>query len=202
MELDPKKVAEQLDDIAAAFSALALTFRTAGDGEPAASGKPKAGGKPAAKSSAKVAAGAAEEPAELTEDDVREALKELVAAKGKDVMVSALESVGAAKLGDVDESQYTELMGKIAELTEAPEPEPEPVKKGKPAAKKAAVKKAGPTLEQVTEAASALIDADKPAYLKLMKKLGKPSDMAEDDYAAAIAAYEAAMPEADDAALL
>jgi hypothetical protein len=63
-------------------------------------------------------------------------------------------------------------------------------------------KKAGPTLDDVTEAAKALIDADKPAYLKITKKLGKPSEMDESVYAQAIAAYQEAMPEAGDDDLL
>lgn len=196
MELDTNKVADQLDEVAALLIALSGTFRAAGGGGATAGGKSTAGGKPAGKPPAKVAAGADEGAAELTEDDVREALKELVAAKGKDVMVSALESVGAAKLGDVDESQYQELMDKIEELKA--EEEAEPTKPAKKVAAKKAAKKAGLTLEDVTAAASALIDADKPAYMKLMKKLGKPSDMDEANYAAAIAAYEAAMPDNDD----
>jgi hypothetical protein len=203
MELDMNKVADQLDELAQVVIALSGTFRAAGGGGGTASGKGKTGGKPAGKPPAKVAAGAAEEGAELTEDDVREKLKELVAAKGKDVMVSALESVGAAKLGDVDESQYAELVEKIDELIAEEETEPEPAKPAKKVAAKKTAKKAGPTLEEVTAAASALIDADKPAYMKLMKKLGKPSDMDEANYAAAIAAYEAAMPDTDgDDALL
>ena len=53
----------------------------------------------------------------------------------------------------------------------------------------------------MTEAAKALIEADKPAYVKLTKKLGKPSEMDESDYAAAIEAYTEAMPADDDALL-
>jgi hypothetical protein len=195
MSLNHKKVAEQLDVISEAFTALAGTFRHGGsagadssvDGEAA---KPVRASKPAAgKSKAK-------EASELTIDDVRTKLKELVEAKGKEKMVEALESVGAGKLADVDESQYQELVDKAQEFIDE---EDEPAPKAKPAAKKT-TKKAGPTLDEVNEAAKALITADKPAYLKLTKKLGKPSEMDEADYAAAIEAYMEAMPseEAED----
>ena len=198
MSINSKKIAEQLDAISEAFMALAGTFRAGssdtadsdGDGEVA---KPVRGAKSAAKPAAsKPAAKKAEAPAEsdLTIDEVRAKLKELVEAKGKEKMVEALESVGAGKLGDVDESQYQELLDKAQEFID--EEDDAPAKKAAPKGK---AKKAGPTLDEVNEAAKALITADKPAYLKLAKKLGKPSEMDEDDYAAAIAAYEQAMPE-------
>lgn len=201
MSINSKKVAEQLDAISEAFMVLASTFRSGGSSdddstgdEPAA--KPVRGSKPAAKPAAsKPAAKKAEAPAEsdLTIDEVRAKLKELVESKGKDKMVEALESVGAGKLGDVDESQYQELLDKAQEFID--EEDEAPAKKPAPKGK---AKKAGPTLDEVNEAAKALIAADKPAYLKLAKKLGKPSEMDEDDYAAAIAAYEQAMPEGSE----
>jgi hypothetical protein len=58
-----------------------------------------------------------------------------------------------------------------------------------------------PTLEQVKAAATALIDADRPAYMALSAKIGKPSTMPESDYAKALAEYAAAMP-VDDAGLM
>ena len=203
MSINSKKVAEQLDIISEAFMALAGTFRSGsssdedgdGDGEAA---KPVRGAKSASKPASKPAAKKTEavEESELTIDDVRTKLKELVEAKGKEKMVEALESVGAGKLADVDESQYQELVEKAQEfIDEEEEADPVPAKKA-PAKGKA--KKAGPTLDEVNEAAKALIAADKPAFLKLSKKLGKPSEMEEDDYAAAIAAYEQAMPEDAD----
>lgn len=200
MSINSKKVAEQLDAISEAFMALASTFRSGGsdtadtDGdEPAA--KPVRGAKSTPKPAAKPAAKKAQaEQDELSIDDVRTKLKELVEAKGKEKMVEALESVGAGKLADVDESQYQELVDKAQEFIEEEEEEEEDEPAPKPAAKGKA-KKAGPTLDDVNEAAKALIAADKPAYLKLSKKLGKPSEMEEDDYAAAIDAYEQAMPE-------
>ena len=199
MSINSKKVAEQLDAISEAFMALAGTFRSGVEGgadtdgdEPAA--KPVRGAKSTPKPAAKPAAKKAQaEQDELSIDDVRTKLKELVEAKGKEKMVEALESVGAGKLADVDESQYQELVDKAQEFIDEEDEEPAP----KPAAKGKA-KKAGPTLDDVNEAAKALIAADKPAYLKLSKKLGKPSEMEEDDYAAAIAAYEQAMPEDED----
>lgn len=201
MSINSKKVAEQLDIISEAFMALAGTFRSgsssdedgAGDGEVA---KPvrgaKSTAKPAASKPAATKAKAVEE-SDLTIDEVRAKLKELVEAKGKEKMVEALESVGAGKLGDVDESQYQELLDKAQEFID--EEDEAPAKKPAPKGK---TKKAGPTLDEVNEAAKALIAADKPAYLKLAKKLGKPSEMEEDDYATAIAAYEQAMPEGSD----
>lgn len=200
MSLNHKQVAAQLDAISEAFMALAGTFRSecsdgqdnGGDEPPA---KPVRGGKPAAKSAAKPVAKKAEavEESDLSIDEVRAKLKELVETKGKDKMVEALESVGAGKLADVDESQYQDLVDKAQEFID--EEDESPAKK--PPAKKTA-KKAGPTLDEVNEAAKALIQADKPAYLKLSKKLGKPSEMDEADYAEAISAYEGAMPEEAD----
>jgi hypothetical protein len=193
-ELNIKAIAEQLDIISEAFTKLSGTFR--GDAGSATGGsadgkaaKPVRGSKPAAPAK-KVEPDAVE----LTQDDVRDALRELVELRGKEVMVQALESVGAGKLADVDESQYQELLDKVNELKEEPAEAPAPVKGKKAPAKKPA----GPTLDEVTEAAKALIEADKPAFVKLSKKLGKPSEMDEADYADAIAQYEAAMPAADE----
>lgn len=196
MSLNHKAIAAQLSIIGTAYLALEGYFRAASgdageEGGDAPASKPVRGGKsaPASKPAAKKAQ-AEPADADLSIDEVREKLKELVAAKGKEKMVEALESVGAGKLADVDESQYQELVDKAQEFIDEDD-EPAPAKK--PAAKKG--KKAGPTIDEVNEAAKALIAADKPAYMKLTKKLGKPSEMDEADYAAAIAAYEEAMPE-------
>jgi hypothetical protein len=109
-------------------------------------------------------------------------------------MVEALESVGAGKLADVDESQYQELLDKAQELIdEEDEPEEKPKTKAKPAAKKAKAV----TLDELTAAAKELIEADKPAFVKLSKKFGKPSECDEDQYADYLKAIQAAMPEAD-----
>jgi hypothetical protein len=201
MSINSKKVAEQLDAISEAFMALAGTFRSGGiggegssvDGEaekpvrPSKSAVKPATSRPTAKKAQTV------DDSDLTIDDVRTKLKELVEAKGKEKMVEALASVGAGKLADVDESQYQELVDKAQEFID--EEDEAPAKKPAP---KGNAKTAGPTLDEVNEAAKALIAADKPAYLKLAKKLGKPSEMEEDDYAAAIAAYEQAMPEGSE----
>lgn len=198
-----RALSAQMATAAEAFAAMSATFSsssgdaTDGDGDGPAE-KPVRGRKSTPAPTAGKSKGKAQETSEdLTEDDVRDALRELVELRGKEVMVQALESVGAGKLADVDESQYQELMDKVNELKEEePEEAPPPARGKKPAAKTKAKK--GPTLEDVTEAAKALIDADKPAYLKITKKLGKPSEMEEDAYADAIAQYEAAMPEAED----
>lgn len=190
-ELNLKKLADQFDELAATLTAISGTFRTGAGGSKGAGVDGKTAGRtPAGKAkAAKVEEGSDEE---LTIDAVRAKLKELVEAKGKDKMVEALESVGAGKLADVDESQYQELVDTAQGIIDEEEDEA-PTKK--PAAKKTAKAKKGPSLEDVNTAAKALIEADKPAYMKLTKKLGKPSEMDESDYAAAIEAYEGAMPE-------
>lgn len=201
--MNAKKIAQQLDIISEAFTALASTFRAGGSGEDDSDGDATpAESVPAtpaaAKRTRKSRAAAAPTPApaededEVTVDDVREKLKALMEAKGKDRMVEALASVGAGKLSDVDESQYQELINTAQQyMDEEEEEEEEPPKKRTRKAK-------GPTLDEVTAAAKALIAADKPAYLKITKKLGKPSEMDAADYAEALAAYEAAMPEEEE----
>lgn len=192
--MNHKLIADQLDNAADALHAVADCFREqSGDGadsaadaapaKPVSKPKPAATVKPAAKKAA------AEEP-EVTIDDMREKLKELIAAKGKEKMVEALATVGAGKLADVDESQYSELMATVDTMIadEGEAEVPVPAKKTKTPAV---------TLEQVSDAAKALIAADKPAYLALAKKLGKPSEMDAKGYAAALTAFQDAMP-ADD----
>jgi hypothetical protein len=188
-----RKASELFQTASEAFAELSAMFSSdssddAGGSTDGKATKPVRGAKSAA--STKPTSKKKEEKVELTQDDVRDALRELVELRGKEVMIQALESVGAGKLADVDESQYEELMEKVNELKET-EPDEAPSTKAKPKGKA----KKGPTLDDVTAAAKALIDADKPAYVKLTKKLGKPSEMEEDDYVAAIAAYEEAMPE-------
>lgn len=196
--LDLKKVATLLATIAEAFGALEATFRASAGAGGAASDDGKAGGKPARKSSSKVEAGdddGGEDYSDATEDDVREALKELIASHGKEAAVAAFGAVGATKLAEVDESEYPALMAKVKELGAEPAEEAEEPP-AKPAKKTTARGKAkGPTLDDVTEAAKALIDADKPAYLKLVKKFGKPSECEADQYGAFLKALQDAMPE-------
>lgn len=188
-DVNNKAAADLFDEIAEKFTALSSLFRTSGgssgttknDGKVAGSSKP-------AKSSPKVEKG---DEDEVDEDTLREKLKELADAKGVDRMVEALAVAGAGSLKEVDESQYADVFAEAQRLIDL-EDEDAPAPK-KVAAKKTAKKK-GPSLEDVQAAAQALIDADKPAYLKLAKKLGKPSEMEEPDYTKAIAAYEEAMP--------
>ncbi len=187
-DIDHAKVADALLDISTAFSSLSAFFRDGaasevGGGGSSKAGKPARGSKPAAKPASKKE----EDTEELSIDTVREKLKELVEAKGKDKMVEALESVGAGKLADVDESQYQELVDKAQELIDE-EDAPK-----KPAAKKGKAKAV--TLEQLTEAAKELIAADKAAFTKLSKKYGKPSEADEDVYAEYLKAIQDAMPE-------
>lgn len=198
MTLDPKtlkKLADQFDELAASLTAIGGTFRDAAGsgGDKAGNGKP-AGTKSRAGSPAPVETGADDE---VTEDSLRDDLRALADAKGKDVMLEALEHVGAAKLSDVDESQYADLKEKIDELAAAEEAEPEPAKKApaKKTAKKTAKKAV--TLEELQEAAKELIDADKPEFLKLSKKFGKPSECDEGTYAEYLEAIKGAMPATD-----
>lgn len=201
MELNHEQVAETLDEIAGLFLKLSGTFRPSSSGSKVGSAngsaaKPVRGAKPATKSTPKKE----EADEDLSIDTVREKLKELVEAKGKDKMVEALESVGAGKLADVDESQYQELVDKAQELIDAEdddELEEKPVVK-KPAAKKAAAKVKAVTLDELTEAAKELIASDKAAFVKLTKKFGKPSECDEDQYGDFLKAIQAAMPEDTD----
>jgi hypothetical protein len=199
MELNHEQVAEKLDQISELFMQLAGSFRPRGgsakggsvDG---AAAKPVRASKPAAGKSKPAPKEEAEADEDLSIDTVREKLKELVEAKGKDKMVEALESVGAGKLADVDESQYQELMDKAQELIdEEDEPEEKPAKKAAPAKKTAKAKAV--TLDELTAAAKELIAADKAAFTKLSKKFGKPSECDEDQYADYLKAIQAAMPE-------
>lgn len=117
-------VAERFDEAAAALIAIGGTFRAAADGGKDAGDDGKAGGKPAkpakdvkGSGGGKKGGKAAEE--EVTEDSLRERLKELASTKGKDVMAEALAHVDAARLPDVDDDDYTKLNDKITELMEA-----------------------------------------------------------------------------------
>lgn len=200
MDLNHKAIAEALAAISEQFDILAGCFRNGGSDSSGAGVDGAAGGKkrPPAK---KTAAPAADDTDyDELRDQTRAKLQELLEAKGKEVMVAALESVGAGKLADVDDTQLQELHDKAQEFIDAEEEEeetPPPAKKGR--AKKAAAPAV--TLEQLQEAARALIEADKAAYMKLAKKHGKPSEMDESGYAAALAAFQEAMPaeeEGDD----
>lgn len=170
--------------IAEAFTAIEGTFRSAGKGGSADAGDAKPSGK-------------SSKSEDIDLDTLKEALKDLAEAKGKDKVAEALTEVGAGRLSDVDESQFQELMDKVKELMEA-EDEPEPAKKTRSRSKKPAAPEVD--LDSVTEKFKALVKADKPAAVKLLKKLGvaKISELEEDDFAKADGLIDAAMPEDDD----
>jgi hypothetical protein len=195
MSQDNKAIASKLEEIGEAMIALSTLFLAGGDKEAKGTGAPKAAAKSAAKPKP-----VPEQPDEHTEDDVRAALKGLTEKHGKDKMVEALGTVGAGKLADVDDSQYSELMATVAEMMDAETEAPEP--KGKPAAKKAAKKK-GPTVDEVTAKFKELIAADKALAKSVLKELGvaKVSDLDEDQYQEAIDAAQVAIDGADDGLL-
>ena len=176
-----KKLAAQFDDLASTLTAISGTFRSGsgsaedegGDAAPAKSVRGKA-----TKPSAKPAAKSKATEATVTEDEVRDALKELAATKGKEKMADALAEVGAGRLPDVDESDYPALMAKIKELTEEEDEAP----KAKPAAKGEA-KKVAITYEQVEEKFRELVAADKKAAKGVLNEAGlaKLSEVDQDD---------------------
>ena len=192
MSQDNKAIAAQLEVIAEAFMALSTMFLAGGDKADKATGAAKASAKPAAKSKP-----VSEPITEVSEDDVRTALKGLMEKHGKAKMVEALGTVGAAKLGDVDESQYGELLetvnGLMADEPEAAEPEE------KPAKAKRAPKKKGPTAEDVLAKFKELIEADKALAKAVLTKLGvaKVGELDEEQYQEAIDAAQAAIDGAD-----
>lgn len=200
MELKHEEIAEAFDAINEQIGKLASYFRngSSGTGGAGVNGTTK---KPAAKSAAAGKAGstakskakAEPEDSDLTIEEVREKLKELVEARGKEVMVQALESVGAGKLADVDESQYGELMEEVERLmAEEPEEAPEPAKKTRARSK---AKAKGPTMDDLVEKFKELIEADRAAAKAVVKELGvaKISEVDDDDIVDAMAAVEAAL---------
>lgn len=195
MSQDNKAIAAKYQEIGEAFIALSTLFLAEANQAGEATGTKKAAAKPAAKS--KPVPTPADD-ADISEDDVRTALKGLMEKHGKDKMVEALGTVGAGKLADVDDSQYAELIATVeafmAEEIEAPEPE-----KAKPAAKRVAKKK-GPTLDDVTAKFKELIGTDKALAKSVLKELGvaKVSELDEDQYQEAIDAAQAAIDGADD----
>lgn len=211
-ELNLSKLAEQFDQLAELMTAISGTFRDGGSGS--------AGESADAKPARKVRAAApADEPAEkparaskrkpapaddeaedtFTEDQVRNALKELAAVKGKDAMAEALASVGAGRLPDVDENDYAVLMKAVKEAMEAEyEEEEKPAPKAKGKAKPKAI-----DFDDVKEKFMQLVDADKAAAKKVLKaagvaKLGEV-DVDDADAVADLAkAIDEALENADD----
>lgn len=203
--MDYEKAAEACDDIAAAYGKLANIFRAATDTVAPAKRTRGAKGnerdddnddKPAKRGTAKGKTKAAEQDEDLTIDDVREVLRELVDAKGKEKLAEALASVGAGKLADVDESQYGELVEEAKRMITEEEPEEAPAakKRTREPAKK------GPTAEDLLEKFKELIAADKTKAKAVLKDLGvsKISEVDDDDVADAMEAVEAALAEGDD----
>lgn len=201
-----ERLAKQFDELAELITAISGTFRDAGEGGDggAVDGKAakpvRSGGKPAAKSATKKAS-----KEELTEDDVREAMEALTKAKGKDALVEALSHVGASRFSEVEETEWPSFKEKMDELMAADDDvdddDDAPAKgKAKPAAKKAAAKKAKvPDLDDdIQPKFSELVDADRAAAKKILKKHGatKLSELEEDNYVEFLADVEAALEEA------
>lgn len=214
MTLNTKQLAKQFDEMSELLMAIAGTFRNAGssgeaegdDDTPAKSvrgtGK-SAASKPAAKKASK--------EADLTEDDMREALEALSDAKGKDALVEALSHVGAGKFSEVDEGDWPELKTKVDELMAADDdlgdddadktPKGRKATASKPAAKKAAAKKKALSLEDDVQPKFAeLVDADRDQAKKLLKKHGaaKLSELDEDSFVDFLADVEAALEAAGE----
>ena len=202
-DLNHATIAAALAIIAEQFTVLEGAFRaSAAGGKGAAVDGKAAGSKVRAGSKAPV-----EEGDDVTEDAVREALKELSAAKGKEVMVATLAKFGAGKLSEVDESSYGELMQAIKDAQE--EEEEQPAAKKATAAKKTAAKKPAAKAEpevdidDLTEKFKALVEHDKASAKAVLKKAGlaKLSDLDTDDADAVKELYDAiveALPEEDD----
>lgn len=125
--------AEALENAAAAArtiegvyaNASAKSADSAADG--VAGNKPVAGGKagPAAKTvAAKPAVKPKGKPAGPTFDDVKTALTELMNAKSKESVKEILSEFGVAKLAELGEDSYADVLDKAREAM-APEPEPE-----------------------------------------------------------------------------
>lgn len=134
------KFSDAFDKIAEGLEAAAVAVREAGaaagtasaksedsTGDGVASGKSGSKGKtaPAAEPVAKPAskAGKAKAPT-ITFEILKAKLTDLVNAKGKESVKQLLSELGAARLGDLDEEQYTEAHTKAVELLNADEEEP------------------------------------------------------------------------------
>ena len=173
-----KKLAEQFDALAETLTAIGGTFRSA-----SGSGEDAGGDAPAGKSVRKPRTSAAKSKpaaAEITEDTLREKLKELAASKGKEKMADALAEVGAGRLPEVGEDDYDALDKAIDALMEA-EDEPAPKGKGKPAAKKGKAK--APDYDEVEAKFKELLEADKAAAREVLKEAGlkRLSEVDQDD---------------------
>lgn len=167
LNMSNKQLAELFDQLAETMTAISGCFRSEGGDSAGAGGNGKAAGKVRGKSAAKPAD---DEASEITEDTVREKLKELADAKGAATMKKALESVGAGRLSDVEEEQYEELLGVIEKLMSA--------KAAKGKAKKQEV-----DYDDLADRFAKLVKADTAAAKKILKDNGlkKLSEVDQDD---------------------
>lgn len=144
-----KQVADLLDEAAEVFTKLSACFRGAGSGGKESAGDGKAGrkvrGKPAATE-------------DLDIDTVREKLKEVADAKGAAAMKAVLKSVGAARLSDVEEDKYQDLMDAADAALAA---------KGRGKAKKEGV-----DFDDLATRFKKLVDEDTAAAKKVLKEAG------------------------------
>lgn len=146
-----KQIADLLDEAAEVFTKLSACFRGAGSGGKDSGGDGKAGrkvrGKPAATE-------------ELDIDTLREKLKEVADTKGAAAMKAVLKSVGAARLSDVEEDKYQDLMDAAdAALAEKPK------SRGK-------AKKEGVDFDDLATRFKKLVDENTAAAKKVLKEAG------------------------------
>ena len=209
MTLNTKQLAKQFDEVSELLMAIAGTFRNAGSGGEAEGDDdtPAKSVRGAGKSAAsKPASKKASKAAELTEDDMREALEALSDAKGKDALIEALSHVGAGKFSEVDEGDWPELKAKVDELMAADDDlgddDADKTPKGRKAAasKPAAKKKALSLEDDVQPKFAELVDADRDQAKKLLKKHGaaKLSELDEDSFVDFLADVEAALEAAGE----
>jgi hypothetical protein len=190
LNMNNKQLAELFDQLAETMTAISGCFRSEGGDSAGAEGNGKATGKVRGKPAAKPTKPAEDDEKEITEDTVREKLKELADAKGAATMKKALESVGAGRLSDVEEEQYEELLGVIEKLMSA--------KAAKGKAKKQEV-----DYDELADRFAKLVKADTAAAKKILKDNGlkKLSEVDQDDQDALEAistAVDAAMEGGDE----
>lgn len=210
-----KKLADQFDELAGLVVAIGGTFRAAvsggeagggdegdGDGDDAAikparkttrraaaTGAGKAGGKAGGKEAA--------EDGEVTEDTLRERLKELAGVKGKDAMAEVLAKLDVSRLPDVDEDDYKKLDKLITKAMEAEdEDDPKPAKGKGAKGKKPPV----PDLDEIREKLTDLQDEDPALAKKVLRKAGltKLSELDEDDEEARQELFDAIVAALDE----
>lgn len=172
-----KKLAAQFDALAETLTAIGGTFRSAG-GDSEDEGGDEPAGKPVRRTRTSKAAAPAKGKAatsEITQDTLREKLKDLAGAKGKEKMAEALAEVGAGRLPEVEEDDYEALDAAIDKLMAA--------KDKASAAKRGKAKKAAPTYDEVEEKFKELLAADKDAARAVLKEAGlkKLSESDADD---------------------